>query len=147
MGIWDDDPAFKALANNKSLTLKRLSWQCSNLMCDQCDGFIHYRFKKVKSEYIDARTGKKHQEIEDFEWNTEFESVQLEGGQIQDKYNTPEGSKCECHHCHGRPGYDKWKKKMQEKNKQPEFKLINTEMPASKFKQDELSDEEKENLK
>ena len=147
MGIWDDDPAFKRLAEDKFMRLKRLSWQCSNLMCAECDGFIHYRFKKVKAEYIDAKTGKKHQEIEDFEWDTEFESVQLEGGATQNRYNTPEGSKCECHHCHGRPGYDKWKKRMQQKSQDavPEFKLFRTR--SSPYKQDELSPEEKENLK
>lgn len=143
MGLWDDDHTFKRLSEDKFLRLKRLSWQCSNLMCDQCDGFIHYEFKKVKSEYIDARTGKKHQEIENFKWDTEFESVQLEGGQTQNRENTPEGSRCECHHCHGRPGYDKWKKRKQ--NKDAQLTLYRTQSPI--YQKNELSDEEKENLK
>lgn len=141
MGLWDDDPAFKSLADNKSIRLKRLSWQCSNLMCDQCDGFIHYEFKKVKVEYFNTKTGKVEQEIEDFVWDTIFESVQLEGGQIQNRENTPENSKCECHHCHGRPGYDKWKA---EKNKTIVSNLSSN--ITSKYKQNELSDEEKKNL-
>ena len=142
MGNWDDDPAFKNLANNKFMKLNRLSWQCSNLMCEECDGFIHYKFKKVKAEYINAKTGKKEQEIEDFEWDTNHDSVQLEGGANQDKFNTPEGSRCECHHCHGRPGYDKWKSQILN------AKDVAKSVPISPYyKQNELSDEEKKNLK
>ena len=137
MGIWDDDPAFKSLAGNKFMKLKRLSWQCSNLMCDQCDGFIHYKFKKVKAEYFNIKTGKKEQEIEDFVWDTDFESVQLEGGVTQNMQNTPEGSQCECHHCHGRPGYDKWKAGIKAEQSQ----VVNP------YKQNELSDEARKNLK
>lgn len=143
MGIWDDDPTFKAIGNNKDIRLKHLSWQCSNLLCEDCDGFIHYKFKKVESEFVDATTGKVTQKIVDFEWDTEHESVLLDGGITQNRENTPEGSRCECHHCHGRPGYDEWKKKAKQRN---EKRLVGVGF-VSKYKQNELAPDEKEGLR
>lgn len=143
MGIWDKDPTFKSLGNNKDIHLRRLSWHCANLMCADCDGKIHYRFKKLRTESVDATTGKVTQEFEDYKWDTEFESVQIDGGQTQNEINTPEGSQCECHHCHGRPGYDRWKKAVHEKNSK---RLVGVGF-ISKYKQNELSPEEQEDLK
>lgn len=145
MGInFDDDPTFKALSSNKDIHTKRLSWQCANLLCAQCDGFIHYKFKKVKTEYFNLKTGRKEQEIEDFEWDTEFNQVQIDGGQIQTKENTPEGSRCECHHCHGRPRYKEWV----EGQGQP-FSIgkITITDQTKGYTQKELSDEERDKLK
>jgi len=138
MGLWDDDPAFNAIANNKDLKLKRLSWQCSNLLCIECDGKIHYKVKRVVSETIDARTGIRTPVWEEFEWDTEMQSIQLESGATQNKFNTPEGSICECQMCHGRPGYDDWKARGGKPKKLAK---------PSKYKQNELSKEEKEGLK
>jgi hypothetical protein len=127
-GDWDKDPTFQNLAKKEGLKLHRLSYQCFNLDCVNCDGKIHYKIKKeitgfrgkmvdgvMQSEwhgqYRSARTGKMEgkREFEEIIWDTEMESVQIEGGASQNPMNTPEGSKCECHHCHGRKGYDKWK--------------------------------------
>lgn len=125
---WANDDAFKNLAQNKNIGLRRLSYACFSLNCIDCDGFIHYRLKKEvqgfrgemvngileskwHGQYLSAKTGKMEgeKEYEEVIWDTEQESVQLEGGMSQNPMNTPEGSKCECHHCHGRPGYDEWK--------------------------------------
>lgn len=127
-GDWDKDPAFKNLSDNKGISLRRLSYACFSLNCIDCDGIIHYMLKKeihgFKGEIVNgilesrwhgqvrnAQTGEMEgePEYEVVMWDTEMESVQLDGGQSQNPQNTPEGSKCECHHCHGRPGYDEWK--------------------------------------
>lgn len=117
---WKDDAAFNNLAKNKELKLHRLSYACFSLNCIDCDGVIHYRLKKeirgyrngkFYGPYRSAKTGimVDEPEYEEVIWDTEQESVQLEGGVSQNSINTPEGSKCECHHCHGRKGYDEWK--------------------------------------
>jgi hypothetical protein len=125
---WSDDDTFKNLANKEGLKLHRLSYPCFTLNCIDCDGKIHYKLKKevkgFKGEIVDgkleskwhgqyrsAKTGQieGEKEYEEVIWDTEQESVMLEGGLTQNPMNTPEGSKCECHHCHGRPGYDEWK--------------------------------------
>jgi hypothetical protein len=125
---WKDDAAFKNLANNKGLGFHRLSYACFSLNCIECDGKIHYKLKKevkgFKGKIVDgklestwhgpyrsAETGemKGEKEFEEVMWDTTQESVQIEGGVTQNPINTPEGSKCECHHCHGRRGYDEWK--------------------------------------
>lgn len=126
---WDDDTAFKNISENKFVHFKRLSWQCSQLLCDQCDGFIHYKFKLLKPQVFNMETGKTEDEIIDFEWDTDFESVMIDGGQNQNIQNTPEGSKCECHHCHIRKA------------------KVNESIDKSKYKQRQLSKKEKEDLR
>jgi hypothetical protein len=125
---WKDDQSFNNLAKNKEIHFRRVSYACYSLNCIDCDGLIHYRLlKEVKGfvgkmvdgvlqsewhgQYRSAKTGKMEgeREFEEVFWDTEQESVMLEGGVVQNPINTPEGSKCECHHCHGRRGYKEWK--------------------------------------
>lgn len=101
-GAWNTDATFNALAKSPFHTFRRMSYQCGLLLDhDSCDRRIHYRFKKFKSESIDASTGIRKIEFEDYEWNTTFESIQIEGGS-QSRGNTPEGSPCQCM-CHDTP--------------------------------------------
>lgn len=137
---WKDDLAFRALSENKGLTLKRLSWHCANFLCGECDGKIHYHLKKFKTQTISATTGKTTTEWEECNWDTDFESVQLTDGSTQNKQNTPEGSRCECMLCHGRPGYDEWKaeqEKLGPSQTRGRMKIVRRE---------ELSDEERKLL-
>jgi hypothetical protein len=97
-GAWKTDATFNALAKGP-FNLRKRSYQCAiELACANCDGRIHYKFRKIKSETIDAQTGRRDILFEDYEWNTEFESIMVNGGS-QNRGNTPEGSKCECF-CH-----------------------------------------------
>ena len=99
MDPWADDKAFKNLANNRDLLLHKLSWHCASLECEACDGAVHYHIKQFRYREFDAKTGQTKDVYDEFEWNTEFQSVQLEGGVSQNRENTPEGTKCECF-CH-----------------------------------------------
>ena len=94
-----DDPAFKNLSNRRGLSFNRLSYQCCSLDCNHCDGRIHYNIRRFKFREFDARTGETKDVYEDYSWDTNHVQVQLEGGLLQDRNNTPEGSKCECF-CH-----------------------------------------------
>jgi hypothetical protein len=136
-GAWASDAAFNNLSKQEGLILKRRSYQCAiELNCAGCDGTIHYRFKKFKTETIDFNTGQKKMEYEDYEWNTEFESIMLTNGATQNRINTPEGSKCECLFCHGRPGYDDWKRKQQLQD--------TAKMVIHKYDQNEMAPEERD---
>jgi len=147
---WSKDPAFKGLADS-GMRLRRLSWHCANFKCIECDGKIHYKFKK---EFRGVRDGKFYglyrnamsgemegeQLFEDYVWDTEFESVQLDGGQSQNPINTPEGSTCQCHHCHGRPGYKEWKAR----GGKPKNVF---DVPRGSYAKNEMADEQREQLR
>lgn len=97
-GAWKTDETFKALEKGP-YGLRKRSYQCAiELACANCDGRIHYKFRKEKSRVIDFKTGIERTEFQDYEWNTAFESVMINCG-TQDRINTPEDSKCECF-CH-----------------------------------------------
>lgn len=106
---FEDDSAFKNLSKSERVKLHRLSYHCSQIDCPKCDGIIRYKFMKEVEGYHEdgggyysAKTGEfvpKKQEM--FEWDPEFNSVQLKGD-VQTKINTPEGAQCECF-CHARP--------------------------------------------
>lgn len=96
---FDDDDAFNNLSKKEGMLLHRLSYHCANLDCNVCDGKIHYKIREHKARLWSAATGKFRDEFEDKEWDPNFTQVQLEGGELQSKENTPEGSKCECF-CH-----------------------------------------------
>jgi hypothetical protein len=96
---WEDDSAFKNLSRKEGLMLSKLSWHCASMECEACDGRIRYHVRRFKYTEWDAKTGKTEDKFEEFEWDTSFQSVQLEGGVIQSRENTPEGSRCECF-CH-----------------------------------------------
>jgi|GEM_PF-4508688 hypothetical protein len=142
---------FDKLSKRKGLDLKRLSYACANFDCINCDGKIHYLLRKEVSGFRDgefhgpyksAKTGEimGEKEFETVDWDWQHESIQLEGGNIQNPENTPEDSTCECLLCHGRPGYDEWKARG---GKIDMDKVKN----QGKFAKKELSDSERENLK
>lgn len=102
--VWKDDDAFRNLAKTPGLTLNKLSYHCASMGCSQCDGRIHYNFKKFSHHEVNAKTGEQKDVYIDFHWDWNHASVQLAGGAIQNPENTPEGSKCECF-CHRSPKY------------------------------------------
>jgi hypothetical protein len=129
---FDDDEAFKNLAKKREFMLHKLSWHCANLECESCDGTVHYKIKKFLGRVFSAATGNYREEYEDIEWDTTFTQVQLEGGVLQSKENTPEGSKCECF-CH--------------KPRPTNFVRNTTPQGQGKKRHQMLSKEEKEALK
>jgi hypothetical protein len=96
---WKDDKSFENVSNREGLILHRLSWHCASLECEACDGRVRYHVKRFKYNEFNAKTGETVPKFEEFEWDTDFQSVQLTGGIIQSRENTPEGSRCECF-CH-----------------------------------------------
>lgn len=139
---FDDDEAFKNLAKRNGFMFHKLSYFCADIDCKNCDGRIHYNVKQFKERLWSAETGKFRDVYEDIVWNPEFRQVQLEGGVLQNRENTPEGSKCECF-CH----------KSRPKNAGPPQFAQNIPAIPSKLKSEGkklhemLSTEEKKNLK
>jgi len=95
---FEDDAAFKNLAK-KPFSFHRLSWHCNVGDCGQCDGLVHYNVKVFQYKAYSEKTKQERDVYEDIVWDTNHNQVQLEGGVLQSRENTPEGSKCECF-CH-----------------------------------------------
>lgn len=129
-----DDESFKNLSKREGMMLSRLSWHCANFECEACDGRIRYNVKRFRYKEFNAKTGATEDKFEEFEWNTEFQSVQLEGGVKQNRENTPEGSRCECF-CHRK--VDKFGIK----------KIVPLERREGKQVHELLTEQEKESLK
>jgi hypothetical protein len=147
--VWKDDDAFRNLANKPGLTLNKLSWHCASLGCSDCDGIIRYKFKKFSHTEFNAKTGQANDIWEDFTWDYNHASVQIEGGDIQTPQNTPEGSKCQCF-CHRSKKYKDMvtgeRTITAENAPSPSPKSIGR-MIISQYDQDEIAPEKREEWK
>lgn len=139
--IWNDDKDFKKLADTPGVICFRLSWFCASDYHSECDKTITYSFKKFSHQEFNATTGETKDVWEDFVWDYNHHSVQLSLGEIQTPFNTPSGSKCECH-CHRLAKY----KEMVEGKTTPSPKVIGR-MAVSQYNQKDLAPEIAEDLK